>query len=27
VHGLPTFYAPSWLDPARKPRRNLIHAA
>ncbi len=27
VHGIPTFYAPAWLDPDHKPRRNLIHAA
>ncbi|MEV6243723.1 DUF222 domain-containing protein [Lentzea sp. NPDC051838] len=27
VHGIPTFYPPPWLDPERKPRRNLIHAA
>jgi Domain of unknown function (DUF222)/HNH endonuclease len=27
VHGIPTFYAPPWLDAERKPRRNPIHAA
>ncbi|WP_086665675.1 HNH endonuclease signature motif containing protein [Lentzea kentuckyensis] len=27
VHGLPTFYAPKWLDSERRLRRNLIHAA
>ena len=27
VHGIPTFYAPAWLDPLRTPRRNLLHAA
>jgi hypothetical protein len=26
VHGIPTFYPPSWLDPLQKPRRNLINA-
>jgi len=26
VHEIPTFYAPSWLDPDRKPRRNVINA-
>ncbi|MET8761487.1 DUF222 domain-containing protein [Lentzea sp. NPDC004782] len=24
VHGLPTFYPPSWLDPDQKPRRNIV---
>ena len=27
VHGIPTFYPPAWLDPHRRPRRNLLHAA
>jgi hypothetical protein len=26
-HGIPTFYPPSWLDPHRQPRRNLINTA
>ncbi|MET8757443.1 HNH endonuclease signature motif containing protein [Lentzea sp. NPDC004782] len=26
VHDIPTFYAPSWIDPYQKPRRNLISA-
>ncbi|MCP2200686.1 HNH endonuclease signature motif containing protein [Lentzea flava] len=26
-HGLPVFYAPTWLDPLRKPRRNQLHTA
>ncbi|MET8762747.1 HNH endonuclease signature motif containing protein [Lentzea sp. NPDC004782] len=26
VHGIPTFYAPSWLDPQQKPRRNVINS-
>ncbi|MET8761400.1 DUF222 domain-containing protein [Lentzea sp. NPDC004782] len=26
VHGLPTFYPPSWLDPDQKPRRNLANS-
>jgi len=25
VHEIPTFYAPGWLDPEQKPRRNLIN--
>ncbi|NGY59303.1 DUF222 domain-containing protein [Lentzea sp. NEAU-D13] len=25
-HGIPTFYAPRWMDEQRKPRRNLLHA-
>src|SRR3712207_288431 len=27
VNGIPTFYAPAWLDPQRSPRRNLINTA
>ncbi|WP_232837139.1 HNH endonuclease signature motif containing protein, partial [Lentzea terrae] len=27
VHGTPTFYPPAWLDPQRRPRRNLLHTA
>nr|WP_081902862.1 HNH endonuclease signature motif containing protein [Lentzea aerocolonigenes] len=27
VNGIPTFYAPEWLDPLRKPRRNPINIA
>ncbi|WP_156213659.1 HNH endonuclease signature motif containing protein, partial [Lentzea aerocolonigenes] len=23
--GIPVFYAPAWLDPTRRPRRNLLH--
>ncbi|GGU17340.1 HNH endonuclease signature motif containing protein [Lentzea flava] len=26
-HGIPVFYAPTWLDPLRKPRRNQLHPA
>ncbi|HEX8868255.1 MAG TPA: DUF222 domain-containing protein, partial [Lentzea sp.] len=26
VHGIPTFYAPPWLDPCGKPKRNPMHA-
>ncbi|GGU86252.1 HNH endonuclease signature motif containing protein [Lentzea flava] len=25
--GVPVFYPPAWLDPLRKPRRNLLHTA
>ncbi|WP_045318563.1 HNH endonuclease signature motif containing protein [Lentzea aerocolonigenes] len=25
--GIPTFYPPAWLAPARNPRRNQLHAA
>ncbi|MET9625983.1 DUF222 domain-containing protein [Lentzea sp. NPDC006480] len=24
--GIPMFYPPAWLDPDRKPRRNLLHS-
>ncbi|MCP2248095.1 HNH endonuclease signature motif containing protein [Lentzea aerocolonigenes] len=27
VNGIPTFYAPDWLDPQQKPRRNPINIA
>ncbi|HEX8869738.1 MAG TPA: DUF222 domain-containing protein [Lentzea sp.] len=27
LQGIPTFYAPPWLDALRKPRRNSLHAA
>jgi hypothetical protein len=27
VNGVPVFYPPQWLDPQRRPRRNLIHTA
>ncbi|MFC3897232.1 DUF222 domain-containing protein, partial [Lentzea rhizosphaerae] len=27
ITGIPTFYAPAWLDPQRTPRRNLINTA
>ncbi|PWK89261.1 HNH endonuclease [Lentzea atacamensis] len=27
VQGILVFYPPSWLDPLRKPRRNLLHTA
>lgn len=26
-HGIPWFYPPAWLDPERRPRRDLLHAA
>ncbi|GGU40811.1 HNH endonuclease signature motif containing protein [Lentzea flava] len=25
--GVPVFYAPAWLDPRRRPRRNQLHTA
>ncbi|WP_081902028.1 HNH endonuclease signature motif containing protein [Lentzea aerocolonigenes] len=27
VNGIPTFYAPAWLDPQQRPRRNLVNTA